>query len=256
MTEATGGSTFFVDVDGGAEPLLHLTGVVADGSGAEVPAARGTIDGADEVGIDGIVVAGSDGLGPGVEDAFAVGRIDAGEIVDAGTGNDVATDVVKEALVGVDNAAIGVGVPEALGAEFGENAVAFFAAAELVFVELLLGDVLVVEGDSSVDGKDAEMEPELEGLVEEGLDGLLAAGVHDGVVGEVERSADGFGVDLPVRFGVEVFGADAADVAGGLVGVGDAPLVVEENDAVGEALEDLSEGSCYRNGFGEEWRRF
>ena len=52
LAEAAGGDTFFVDIEGGAEPLLNFAGGVADGGGAEMPPARGTVAGAEQAGID------------------------------------------------------------------------------------------------------------------------------------------------------------------------------------------------------------
>ena len=58
-----------VDVDGDAEPVEDIAGVVADGESAEPPPADGAVAGADHAGFDVVLGAGGDGVGPGFDDA-------------------------------------------------------------------------------------------------------------------------------------------------------------------------------------------
>jgi len=73
---------------------------------------------------------------------------------------------------------------------------------------------------------------------------MLDAMRHRVAVQLLDVRTDGFGVELPVGFAVEVFGGNAANVAGGAIGVGDAPVVIEYEDAVGKVFDE----GCKRSG--------
>ena len=75
LLEGFGEGLAVVDVDGDAEPVEDLAGVVADGLGAKPPPAGTAVAGANHAGFDVVVDAGGDGVGPGFEDAGA-GRRD------------------------------------------------------------------------------------------------------------------------------------------------------------------------------------
>jgi len=94
-----------------------------------MPPARGAVRGTEQAGIDRVVVACSDAVGPDAKESFAIFFVKAREIFVAFAGDEVVTDVIEEALVGVEDAAFGVGGPEGLRTELSENAVTFFAAA-------------------------------------------------------------------------------------------------------------------------------
>jgi hypothetical protein len=240
FAEATCSDAFFVDIEGSAEPLLDLTGGVADGRGAEMPPAGGAVAGAEEAGIDSVVIARGDAVGPDAEDPLAIAFVEACEIFAAFARDEVATNVIEEALIGVEDAAFGIGGPERLRTKFGEDAVALFAAAECVFAKLLPGDVTIVESDTAVDGKGANMEPYLEGGVEEGFEDTLDAVSHYVAVGFFNRRTESLGVEFPVCLCVEVLRAGATDFACGTVGIEDAPLGVENENAVGKVLNEWS----------------
>ncbi len=85
----------------------------------------------------------------------------------------------------------------------------------------------------------------------ESFDAALPAMGHDGAVGIFDGGADGFGVEFPVALAVEIFVADSTDGTGGLVGVGDAPLFVEQDDAIRQAVKNLGQGVGDLPGFVE-----
>ena len=68
--ELVGSGLAVVDVGCHAEPVEDVSGVVADGQGAEPPPAYGAVTGADHAGFDVVLIASVDGLSPGFEDAF------------------------------------------------------------------------------------------------------------------------------------------------------------------------------------------
>ena len=72
VLQGLGEGLAIVDVDGDAEPVEDVSGLVADGLGTDPPPAGAAVAGADHAGFDVVVVAGGDSALPGFENALAV----------------------------------------------------------------------------------------------------------------------------------------------------------------------------------------
>ena len=141
--EGLGEGLAVVDVDGDAEPVEDLAGFVSDRLGPNPPPAGTAIASADHAGFDVVVDTSGDGAGPGLEDTFAVVRMEGVQPALAARVFDGEAEVVEEALIGIGDVAVGGAHPDGLRVEISEDAITGFAGDErfLVFLAAVMSMV-------------------------------------------------------------------------------------------------------------------
>ena len=172
-----------MDIRGDAEPALDDSFCIGNGKGGHVEPAVLTIGGAEDSRLPRVFLSGSKRGDPLLGDGIAVFGVNGGEPLVLATRLRLGhADEVEKALVGEGDLAEGIAGEDELRVELGEDAIAIFAEPEGFRGVAVGGDIAEEDDDAIGGGLDLNLDPEIEGLGIEGLEGARLATLHGSAV--------------------------------------------------------------------------